>query len=86
MRLGTSGILSQIRPYLTNESLEAIGCTANDTKGLLRMAYSVLNQILGQREAAWWIKSRDIKLEDMFGSATMECIAYWRKSQPFKIH
>jgi hypothetical protein len=80
--IGFTGVLKIIRPHLTNERLEAMGCTTE--KNFKILGWWIAEHALMEEEASWWIKTRDENPKEWIDEACSRCIREWEKTKPFK--
>ena len=81
-KLGYSGVLKIMRPYVSNEILEKIGCDGK--KSILTIAYWVARRMFSVTTCFHWIADRNVKTEDQLEEIAKTAIKEWSENSPFK--
>lgn len=79
--IGFTGILRLIRPHLSSEKLDAIGCDTH--RKMKQMGWWVCEIALWNEEASWWIGVRDEDPTKWIGETAVRQIQEWIRTKPF---
>jgi hypothetical protein len=80
-RLGYSGVLKIMRPYVTEEILQRIGAT--DEKSILTLAHWTVMRLFSEPTCFQWIANRTRKTEDEIDETARKAIREWSENPPF---
>lgn len=81
-RKGMRSVLMQIRPHVSAEKLDAMGCTTQEK--MKSLAWSVCMDVFSRRDASNWISDRDKPALDMLEDSIKSCIPYFVENRSFE--
>lgn len=80
-KLGISGVLKIMRPYVNQETLDKIGVTSD--KSIMTLAYWVVLRTFSEPTCFQWIANRTRKVEEELEEVARKAIREWSETSPF---